>query len=127
MTKILTSRKYKSNNPFTKYMQKNIEERYLVYHEDWKNFDEVRQKLTEQGWQVRVWNVIEEKEMKADFTVSELTAIKKALYFYNSYYTREYKQNGRKLPSEYDEESVNKAEEKTRMFLGENVGIIYGR
>lgn len=65
--------------------------------------------------------------MKVDFTVSELTAIKKALYFYNSYYTREYKQNGRKLPSEYDEESVNKAEEKTRMFLGENVGIIYGR
>ncbi len=57
--------------------------------------------------------------MKTNFTKSELIAIKKALYFYNSYYTREYKQNGRELPSEYDEENVNKAEEKTRMFLGE--------
>lgn len=57
--------------------------------------------------------------MKADFTVLELIAIKKALYFYNSYYTKEYKQNGRELPCEYDEENVNKAEEKTRMFLGE--------
>lgn len=45
MTKILTARKYKSNNPFTKYMQKNIEERYLVYHEDWKKFEVVKQKL----------------------------------------------------------------------------------
>ena len=41
--------------------QKNIEERYLVYHEDWKKFEEVRQKLTEEGWQVRVWNVVEEE------------------------------------------------------------------
>lgn len=65
--------------------------------------------------------------MKTNFTVSELTAIKKALYFYNSYFTKEYKQNGRKLPCEYDEESVNKAEEKTRMFLGENVELIYGK
>lgn len=64
--------------------------------------------------------------MKCNFTVSELIAIKKALYFYNSYHTREYKQNGRKLPSEYDEENVNKAEMKTRVFLGEDVESIYG-
>ncbi len=62
MTKILTARKYKLNNPFTKYMQKNIEERFLVYHEDWKKFEEVKQKLINEGFQVRVWNVIEEKE-----------------------------------------------------------------
>lgn len=61
MAKILTARKYKSNNPFTKYMQKNIEERYLVYHEDWKKFEDVKQKLIKDGFQVRVWNVIEEK------------------------------------------------------------------
>lgn len=61
MTKILTAKKYKSNNPFTKYLQKNIEERYLVYHKDWKNFEEVKQKLIDEGFQVRVWNVIEEE------------------------------------------------------------------
>ena len=59
MTKILTARKFKSNNPFTKYMQKNIEERFLVYNEDWKKFEEVKQKLIEKGFQVRIWNVIE--------------------------------------------------------------------
>ena len=62
MTKILTARKYKSNNPFTKYLQKNIEERYLVYHEDWKKFEEVQQKLIKEGWQVQIWNVVEVKE-----------------------------------------------------------------
>ena len=62
MTKILTARKCKSSNPFTKYMQKNIEERFLVYHEDWKKFEEVKQKLIDEGFQVRVWNVIEEEE-----------------------------------------------------------------
>ena len=62
MTKILTAKKYKTNNPFTKYMQKNIEERYLVYYEDWKKFEKVKQKFIDVGFQVRVWNVIEEKE-----------------------------------------------------------------
>lgn len=61
MTKILTARKYKTNNPFTKYLQKNIEERYLVYHEDWKKLDEVRQKLIKEGWRVQVWNVVEDE------------------------------------------------------------------
>jgi len=60
MIKILTAKKFKTNNPFTKYLQKNIEERYCVYHEDWKKFEEVRQKLVKEGWQVRVWNVVEE-------------------------------------------------------------------
>ena len=67
--------------------------------------------------------------MKTNFTVSELTTIKKALYFYNSYYTREYKQNGRNLPPEYDEESVINAEMKTRIILGEDkhvIELIYG-
>ena len=62
MTKILTAKKYKTNNPFTKYMHKNIEERYLVYYEDWKKFEKVKQKFIDEGFQVRVWNVIEEKE-----------------------------------------------------------------
>lgn len=62
ITKILTARKYKTKNPFTKYMQKNIEERYLVYHEDWKKFEEVQQKLTKEGYQVQIWNVVEETE-----------------------------------------------------------------
>lgn len=62
MPKILTARKYKSNNPFTKYMQKNIEERFVVYYEDLKKFEEVKQKLIDEGFQVRVWNVIEEKK-----------------------------------------------------------------
>ena len=60
MTKILTARKCKSKNPFTKYLQKNIEERYVVYHEDWKKFEEIKQKLKADGFEVRVWNVIEE-------------------------------------------------------------------
>lgn len=44
MTKILTARKYKSKNPFTKFVQKNIEERFLVYNEDWKKYEDVKQK-----------------------------------------------------------------------------------
>jgi len=62
MTKLLTAWRYKTNNPFTKYMQKNIEERYLVYHEDWKKFEEVKAKLKAEGFSVRVWNVVEEVE-----------------------------------------------------------------
>lgn len=62
MTKILTAKKYKTNNLFSKYLQKNIEERYLVYHEDWKKFEEVRQKLIKDGYQVQIWNVVEETE-----------------------------------------------------------------
>ena len=63
------------------------------------------------------------------YTIPELTAIKKALYFYNSYYTKEYKQNGRALPPEYDEENVVNAEMKTRIMLGESedfIKSIYG-
>lgn len=63
-------------------------------------------------------------KMKANFTVLELIAIKKALYFYNSYYTKEYKQNGRNLPPEYDEEAVINAEMKTRILLGEDKHLI---
>ena len=63
------------------------------------------------------------------YTIPELTAIKKALYFYNSYYTKEYKQNGRTLPPEYDEGNVVNAEMKTRIMLGESedfIKSIYG-
>ena len=68
--------------------------------------------------------------MKCNFTVNELISIKKALYRYNSYYTNEYKKNGRTLPQEYDEENTISAEMKTRIFLGEDKSYIqslYGK
>lgn len=66
VTKILTAQRLKSRNPFTKYMQKNIEERYLIYHEDWEKFETVKQKLIKEGFKVRVWNVIEEEENESN-------------------------------------------------------------
>lgn len=66
VTKILTAQRFKSRNPFTKYMQKNIEERYLIYHEDWEKLEAVKQRLIKEGFKVRVWNVIEEEENESN-------------------------------------------------------------
>ena len=59
-----------------------------------------------------------------NFSKEELTSIKKALYFYNSYFTNEYKKNGRSFPKDYDEENVISAEMKTRILLGEDENFI---
>ena len=61
--------------------------------------------------------------MKDKFSNEELISIKKALYFYNSYYTNEYKKNGRDL-QDYDEENTINAEMRTRILLGEDEDYI---
>lgn len=57
--KILTARRYKTKNPFTKYLQKNIEERFVVYHEDWPKFEAVKKKWQKEGYIVREYKVVE--------------------------------------------------------------------
>lgn len=63
MKKILLARKYKSKNPFTKYMEKNIEEHFYIYHEDWKKFEQVKTKLKNDGYTVWVFEVKEDAEI----------------------------------------------------------------
>lgn len=58
------------------------------------------------------------------FSKKELISIKKALYFYNSYFTNEYKKNGKDLPKDYDEESTISAEMRVRVLLGEDKEIL---
>jgi hypothetical protein len=67
--------------------------------------------------------------MKDKFSNEELISIKKALYFYNSYFTNEYKKNGRELPKDYDEKSTISAEMRIRVLLGEDkemLKLLYG-
>lgn len=60
--KILLARKYLSKNPFTRYMQKNIEERWMVYFEDFKKMKEVAKNLRNQGYFVRIYEAVEVEE-----------------------------------------------------------------
>ena len=47
--KVILARKYLTKNPFTRYMQKNIAERWMEYHEDFKKMNEVANKLRKNG------------------------------------------------------------------------------
>lgn len=55
--KVLLARKYLSKNPFTRYMQKNITERWMEYHEDFEKMNEVADKLRKNGWSVKIVEV----------------------------------------------------------------------
>ena len=55
--KVLLARKYLSKNPFTRYMQKNIAERFMEYHEDFGKMNEVADKLRKNGWSVKIVEV----------------------------------------------------------------------
>ena len=55
--KVLLARKYLSKNPFIRYMQKNIAERWMEYHEDFEKMNEVADKLRENGWSVKIVEV----------------------------------------------------------------------
>lgn len=57
--KVILARKYLSKNPFTKFMQKNIEERWIVYFEDFKKMNEVREKLIKDGYFVKIIEGVE--------------------------------------------------------------------
>lgn len=57
--KVILARKYLSKNPFTKFMQKNIEERWMVYFEDFKKMNEVREKLIKDGYFVKIIEGVE--------------------------------------------------------------------
>lgn len=63
MTKILLGKKFNSKNPFTKLMQKNITERFVIYHEDWVKFEKVKQKWIEEGYKVVEYEVKENAEI----------------------------------------------------------------
>lgn len=63
MKKILLARKYNSKNPFTKFMQKNITERFVIYQEDWVKFEKVKQKWIEEGYKVMEYEVKEDAEI----------------------------------------------------------------
>ena len=58
--KVLLARKYLSKNPFTKYLQKNIIEKWAVYFEDFKKMYEVAEKYKKDGYQVKIYEVVEE-------------------------------------------------------------------
>jgi len=62
MTKILTAKKYLSNDPNRVYAQENIHERFLVFHGDWRKFDKLQKQFIEDGYDVRVYEVKEEDE-----------------------------------------------------------------
>ena len=57
--KVLLARKYLSKNPFTKYMQKNIVERWMEYHEDFTKMKEAAENLRKQGYFVRIIEAVE--------------------------------------------------------------------
>lgn len=59
--KILLARKYLSKNPFTKYLQKNIIERWITYFEDFTKMNEVAEKLKKDGYEVKIYEVVEDK------------------------------------------------------------------
>ena len=55
--KVILARKCLSKNPFTRYMQKNIAERWMEYHEDFEKMNEVADKLRKNGWSVKIIEV----------------------------------------------------------------------
>lgn len=57
--KVLLARKYLTKNPFTKYMQKNIEERWMVYFEDFNKLKDVKERLIKDGYFVRIIEGVE--------------------------------------------------------------------
>lgn len=59
--KVLLARKYLSKNPFTKYLQKNIIERWAVYVEDFQKMKAVKEKFEKDGYSVRIYEIVEEK------------------------------------------------------------------
>ena len=59
--KVLLARKYLSKNPFTKYLQKNIIERWAVYFEDFQKMKDVKEKFEKDGYSVRIYEIVEEK------------------------------------------------------------------
>ena len=60
--KVLLARKFLSKNPFTKYMQKNIIERWCTYFEDFTKMKEVAAKLKKDGYEVKIYEVVEDKK-----------------------------------------------------------------
>ena len=60
--KVLLARKYLTNNPFTKFMQHNIKERWCIYHEDFKKMNDVADKLRKEGYEVKIYEVVGEKK-----------------------------------------------------------------
>lgn len=44
-------------------MQKNITERFVIYHEDWVKFEKVKQKWIEEGYKVVEYEVKENAEI----------------------------------------------------------------
>lgn len=57
--KVILARKYLSKNPFTRYMQKNIAERWMEYHEDFEKMNEVKEKLKKEGFSVKIIEGVE--------------------------------------------------------------------
>ena len=57
--KVLLARKYLTKNPFTKYIQKNIEERWMVYFEDFIKLKDVKEKLIKDGYFVKIIEGVE--------------------------------------------------------------------
>lgn len=55
--KVILARKFLTKNPFTRYMQKNIVERWMEYHEDFEKMNEVADKLRKNGWSVKIVEV----------------------------------------------------------------------
>jgi len=55
--KVILARKYLTKNPFTRYIQKNIAERWMEYHEDFEKMNEVADKLRKNGWSVKIVEV----------------------------------------------------------------------
>ena len=55
--KVILARKYLSKNPFTKYVDKNIAEKWIEYHEDFEKMNEVADKLRKNGWSVKIIEV----------------------------------------------------------------------
>lgn len=58
--KVILARKFLSKNPFTKYMPKNISEKWAVYHEDFKKMESVAAKWRQEGYSVKVIEAVEE-------------------------------------------------------------------
>lgn len=59
--KLLLARKYISKNPFTRYMQKNIIERWIPYHEDFVKMAKVAEQLKKDDYSVRIVEIPEQE------------------------------------------------------------------
>ena len=57
--KVILARKYLSKNPFTRFIQKNIEERWMIYFEDFIKLKEVKEKLIKDGYFVKIIEGVE--------------------------------------------------------------------